>query len=71
MNASPWVKLVRPVMALSLLILSACTDPDSVSGSGFERGIDDDISATHNGHAPTSSNMGMWDANPLMFGGTQ
>ena len=34
-----------------LLPLTGCADPDSVSGSGFERGIDQDISASHDAGA--------------------
>ncbi len=39
--------LRRSVLVLSFVILGACTDPDSVSGAGSERGIDADILATH------------------------
>jgi hypothetical protein len=63
--------LLGTAMALSLLVLSACTDPDSVSGSGFERGIDADILATHDGGAATLRNLGLRDAAPLLFGRSQ
>jgi len=40
---------------IAVLSLTGCSDPDSVSGSGFERGIDDDISASHDAGATRSS----------------
>ena len=63
--------LFNTVMTLALLMLGACTDPDSVSGSGFGRGIDADIAATHDAGAPTIRNLGMRDSAPTLFGRTQ
>ena len=53
----------------ALLSLAACTDPDSVSGSGFERGIDADIAATHDGGAPTVRNLGPRGSENWRLGG--
>ena len=53
----------------ALLSLGACTDPDSVSGSGFERGIDADIAATHDAGAPTSRNLGPRGSENWRLGG--
>jgi hypothetical protein len=63
--------LVATSLALSFLLLGACTDPDSVSGSGFERGIDADIWATHDAGAPTLRNLGLRGNAPLLIGRPQ
>ena len=60
--------LLGSTFVLSFIVLAACSDPDSVSGSRFERGIDADISATHDAGAPTTRNLGLRDQSPLPFG---
>jgi len=46
---------------IAVLSLTGCSDPDSVSGSGFERGIDDDISASHDAGATILRNLSLLD----------
>ena len=47
------------LIALVALALAACTTEDAQTN---ERGIDQDISATHDASAPTISNLGERDA---------
>jgi len=46
---------------IALLSLAGCADPDSVSGSGFERGIDQDISASHDAGATSLRDLSLPD----------
>ena len=47
--------LLRSLVALATLALAACAIEDAQTG---ERGIDQDIAATHDAGAPTLSNIG-------------
>jgi hypothetical protein len=56
---------MKPVLIclsiIALPSLTGCSDPDSVSGSGFERGIDDDISASHDAGATSLRDLSLLD----------
>ena len=55
-------RVLASVICLSmvmLLSLNGCADPDSVSGSGFERGIDQDVSATHDAGATSLRDLSL------------
>jgi len=56
------------LVTLTFLLLGACTDPYGMNGSGFERGIDADILATHDAGAPTLRNLSLRDTSPLLVG---
>jgi len=53
--------LFRSIVVLSALMLAACVDEDAQTN---ERGIDQDITATHDAGAPTASNIGQRDYAP-------
>ncbi len=55
------------LVIMALLLLGACTDPDSVSGSSFTRGIDQDITVTHDAGAPTVRNLSLPDTSTWLF----
>ena len=46
---------------IALLSLAGCADPYTVSGSGFERGIDQDISASHDVGATSLRDLSLRD----------
>jgi hypothetical protein len=52
-------------LALLLFSLAACSDPDDLSTSSTERGIDADIRATRDA-GPTLRNLGIYDG-PQMY----
>ena len=53
--------LIRSLVALAALALTACSAEDAQT---TERGIDQDIIATHDAGAPTRSNIGQRDFAP-------
>jgi len=53
--------LIRSIVLLSGLALAACAGEDTQTN---ERGIDQDITATHDAGAPTSANIGQRDYAP-------
>lgn len=53
--------LLRSLVVLVALALAACAAEDTQTG---ERGIDQDIAATHDAGAPTISNIGRRDFVP-------
>ncbi len=53
--------LLRSFIALAALALAACAAEDTQTN---ERGIDQDITATHDAGAPTVSNIGQRDFAP-------
>jgi hypothetical protein len=44
---------------IAFLSLAGCANPDSVWGSGFERGIDQDISASHDAGATSLRDLSL------------
>jgi ABC-type glycerol-3-phosphate transport system substrate-binding protein len=56
--------LLRSVVVASALALAACAGEDTQTN---QRGIDQDITATHDAGAPTLSNIGQRDFAPWRF----
>ena len=53
--------LIRSMVVLAALALGACAAEDAQT---TERGIDQDITATHDAGAPTAANIGQRDFAP-------
>ena len=53
--------LLRSAIVLTALLLAACADEDAQTN---QRGIDQDITATHDAGAPTATNIGQRDYAP-------
>ena len=57
----------QALAAFALLALAACGATDEASQAG-ERGIDQDITATHDAGAPTLNNMALGEFAPWRLG---
>jgi len=63
------MRILNPVLALlALLALAACSgSPEDASQAG-QRGIDQDITATHDAGAPTLNNLSLGGSAPWRLG---